>query len=138
MSEILNNIDRFLLFIAVVKYISSRVCSHVFATVLLNTFWRLWNWFFDVKFCWNHLIFTYFYPKISSFHNSVMISRRKLPDLSLNNIFSVLSIGLQYTLSFKWPDFGLKCRVTVMPKTKSLTLISLWGETDPWYILLTF
>ena len=46
--------------------------------------------------------------------------RRKLPDLSLNNIFSVLSIGLQYTLSFKWPDFGPKLRVPKLPKGQSL------------------
>ena len=43
-----------------------------------------------------------------------MFSHRKLPDLSLNNISSVLSIGLQYTLSFKGADFGLKCRVTII------------------------
>ena len=49
-----------------------------------------------------------------------IVRRRKLPDLSLNNICSVLSIGLQYTLSFKWPDFGLKFRVTIMPKGQSL------------------
>ena len=49
-----------------------------------------------------------------------MVGRRKLPDLLLNNIFSVLSIGLQYALSFKWPDFGLKCRVTIMTKGQSL------------------
>ena len=65
-----------------------------------------------------------------------MVSRKKLSDLPLNNIFSVLSIGLQYTLSFKWPDFGLKCRVTIMPKDQSLTLIWREGETAPWYVLL--
>ena len=43
----------------------------------------------------------FFYPKTSNFHNSEMIGRRKLTDLSMNNIFNVLSIGLQYTLSFK-------------------------------------
>ena len=77
-----------------------------------------------------------FYPKTSNFHNSGMVSRKKLSDLPLNNIFSVLSIGLQYTLSFKWPDFGLKCRVTIMPKDQSLTLIWREGETAPWYVLL--
>ena len=56
-----------------------------------------------------------FYPKSSNyFHYSGMFSHRKLPDLSLNNISSVLSIGLQYTLSFKGADFGLKCRVTII------------------------
>ena len=42
----------------------------------------------------------FFYPKTSNFHNSGLVGRRKLPDLSLNNIFSALVIGLQYTLSF--------------------------------------
>ena len=54
-----------------------------------------------------------------------MVSRRKLPNLALNNIFS-FPIGLQYTLPFKWPDFDPKCRVT-MSKGQSLTLISLGG-----------
>ena len=42
MSEILNNIyiDRFLL-VAFVKYILSQVYSHLFGTVLFDTFWRL-------------------------------------------------------------------------------------------------
>ena len=49
-----------------------------------------------------------------------MVGRRNLPDPSMNNILNVLSIGLQYTLSFKWPDFGLKCRVTITLKVQSL------------------
>ena len=55
-----------------------------------------------------------FYPKSSNyFHYAAMFSRRKVPDLSLNNISSVLSIGLWYTLSFKRAGFGLMCRVTI-------------------------
>ena len=42
-------------------------------------------------------------------HNSGMVGRRKLPDPSLNRIFNALSIGVQYTLSFQWTNFGLKC-----------------------------
>ena len=49
-----------------------------------------------------------------------MIGHRKLPDLWLNNIFSVLAIDLQYTLSFKWPNSDLKCSVTIMPKDQFL------------------
>ena len=41
----------------------------------------------------------FFYPKASNFHNSGMIGRRKLSDASVNNIFNILSIGLQYTLT---------------------------------------
>ena len=43
-------------------------------------------------------------------HNSGMVGRRKLPDPSLNCIFTALSIGVQYTLSFQWTNFGLKCQ----------------------------
>ena len=141
-SGILNNIysDRFL-FVAFVKYISLQICSHVFGIVLLDTFWRSQKLlFFEEEYFWNHLIFI-FYPKTSNFHNSGMVSRRKLPNLALNNIFS-FPIGLQYTLSFKWPDSDPKCRITIISKGQSLTLISLgeggpggggWrGETAPW------
>ena len=47
------------------------------------------------------LIFIFFYPKTSNFHNSGMIGGRNLSDPSMNNILNVLSIDLQYTLSFK-------------------------------------
>ena len=63
--------------------------------------------------------YSFIYPKTSNFHNSRnlhnsgMVGRRKLPDASMNNVFNVLSINLQYTLSLKWPDFGLKRRVTL-------------------------
>ena len=42
-------------------------------------------------------------------HNSGMVGRRKLPDPSLNIIFNALLIGVQYTLSFQWTNFGPKC-----------------------------
>ena len=48
-----------------------------------------------------------------------MVSRRKLGDYPLNHSFNALAIGLQYTLSFECPIFGLKCLVTVMPKVQS-------------------
>ena len=44
---------------------------------------------------------SFFYPKTNNFGNSRMVGRRKLPDPSINNIFNVLSVGSQYTLSFK-------------------------------------
>ena len=71
------------------------------------------------------LKWSYFYFFYNNFHNSGLLSLRKLPDLPLNNIFSVLSIGLQYALSFKWPAFRLTWCVTIMPKGQSLTLINL-------------
>ena len=40
-----------------------------------------------------------------------------LPDPSLgSSIFNLLSIGLRYTISVEWSDFGLKYLVTVMLK----------------------
>ena len=53
------------------------------------------------------------------FHYSGLVSRRKLGDYSLNHIFNALAIGLQYTLSFECPNFGLNDLVAVMPKVKS-------------------
>ena len=52
MSEILNNmhIDRFLL-LAFVKYILSQGSSHVFETVLLDTFCRYWKLLFFEEKC---------------------------------------------------------------------------------------
>ena len=38
-----------------------------------------------------------------------MVGRRKLPESSLNCIFNVLLIGVQYTISLQWTDFGMKC-----------------------------
>ena len=67
-----------------------------------------------------------FYPETSNFHNSEMIGQRKLPDSSMNNIFNILSIGLHCTLSFKRPDFGLKCLVTITPKVQSLKFKSMY------------
>ena len=45
-----------------------------------------------------------------------MVSRRKLPDPLLDNVFNLLSIGSRYAFSFEWSDFGLKYFVTVMLK----------------------
>ena len=63
-----------------------------------------------------------------------MVSRRKLSDTSLGNVFNLLSIGLRYTLWFEWPNFGLKYLVTVMlkghpPKFKASIWHFLTSET---------
>ena len=60
-----------------------------------------------------------FYLETNNFNNSEIVDRRKLPDPKMNKGFNVLSIGLQYTLSFKRPDFGLKY-LTITPKVQSL------------------
>ena len=126
MSEILDNIytDRFL-HVAFVKYILSQII--VFGTVLFDTFWRLWNLFFKGNIFKSLLIFLPFFirkPIISV----TQAGRRKLSDPSMNNSFDVLSISLQYTLSFKWPSFGLKCLVTITLKRQSLKFkVSVWN-----------
>ena len=109
MSEVLNNIyiDRFLL-VVFVKYILSQIYSYCI--------WNCTFWYF-MEIVENGI---FFYPKTSNFLILGMVGRKKLPDTSMSNIFNVLSIDLQYTLSFKWPDFGLKCRVTTTPKDQSL------------------
>ena len=61
-----------------------------------------------------------FYPETSNYNNSEIVGGRKLPDPSINNIFNVPSIGLQYTLSYKQPDSHLKCLVTITPKVQFL------------------
>ena len=72
-------------------------------------------WFFEGNIV-SLLIFIFFYPKTSNLHNSGMVGRRKPFYPSINNVFNVLSIGSQYTVSFKWHYFGLKCLDTLTPK----------------------
>ena len=62
----------------------------------------------------NLLIFVYlFCPKkqhnwfYENLHDSGMVGRTKLSDLSLNCIFNALSIGVQYTLLFQRTNFDL-------------------------------
>ena len=46
----------------------------------------------------------------------------------MNNLFDVLSISLQYFLSFNWPKFGLKCLVTITLKGQNLKFkASVWN-----------
>ena len=61
--------------------------SHIFVFILSR---KGWNWFHK------------------TLHNSGMVGRRKLHDPSLNRIFNALLVGVQYTLSSKWTNFGLK------------------------------
>ena len=109
MSEILNNIyiDRFLL-VAFVKYILSQVYSHLFGTLLFDTFWRLWKLLFFEEKKIKIVVYIFFIEK---------------PATSLTQEWLVVEscpIGLQYILSFKWPDCSLKCRVPITLKGQSL------------------
>ena len=83
-------------------------------TVFFCTFPRLKIIVLWRKIVQNLLIFVYlFCPKNSTtdFTKTFigMVGRIKLRDPSLNCIFNALSIGVQYTLSFQWTNFGLKC-----------------------------
>ena len=111
-SLILDNIyiDRFLL-VAFVKYILSQIYSHCIQN---STFW----YFLEVVETFAFIFIFLFYLKTDNFNNSEIADCRKLPNPSMNKIFNVLSIGLQYSLSYKWSDFGLKCLVAIMPKER--------------------
>ena len=63
-----------------------------------------------------------FHRKNSNFHNSRMVDHGKLPYPKVNSKwhFDISLTGLKETLSFKWPDFGLKSLVTISPKVQSL------------------
>ena len=133
MSEILGNVYH--------RYVIIVFGTVVFGTVFFRTFLRSRKLLFSRKFFQNLILMFSFYPKKletwfqKNFHNSNVVSRRKLFDPSLGNVFNLLSIGLRYTLSFEWSDFSLKYLVTVMlkgqpPKFKA----SVWNfpnsETD--------
>ena len=93
--EVLVNIciDRFLL-VAFVKYILSQIYSHCIQNWAFWYFIKIVETFvFWRKYFQGPLIFMFFYPKASNFHNPGMIGRRNLHDPSMNNILNVLSIN---------------------------------------------
>ena len=121
MPEILDNIhiwvflvnSESVLLLALVKYM---LCSHFTQIYIFLYFLKAENPCFATKNCWNSsYICVFVLPKKrrklfhKNLHNSGMVGRRKLPDPSLNCIFNALSIGVQYTLSFQWTNFGLRC-----------------------------
>ena len=99
-SEILDNIIGYLLILLNIFY--HRSTAILFGTVLFDTFSRLRELLFLKKIFSKSSYIYFFYPKTSNFHNSGMAVRTELPDPSMNNIFNVLSTGLD----------GLKCCVT--------------------------
>ena len=122
MSKILDNIYVWVVLVnmeSVLLLALVNICcvAILLKTLLCCTFSRL-----KIVILWrelveNLLIFVYlFCPKngTTDFTKTFIIqewkaARRKLPDPSLNSIFNALSIGVQYTLSFRWTNFGLKC-----------------------------
>ena len=106
------NIESVLL-LALVKYM---LFSHFTQNCIFLYFFEAKNPYFVTKNCWkSSYICVFILSKIrrnwfyKNLYNSGMVGRRKLPDSSLNRIFNALSIGVQYTLSFQWTNFGLKC-----------------------------
>ena len=95
-----------------------RYTAIVFRTVLFDTFCRLWKRLFFDENVFKVLLYLFlFYRKNSNFNDSEIVGPRKLSDPSMNKIFNILSIVLQYTFSFKRPDFGLKYLVTITPSS---------------------
>ena len=120
-SEILDNIyiwmflvnSESVLLLALVKYM---LCSQFTQNCIFLYFLEAKNPYFVMKNCWKSSYICVFILSKKrrnwfhkNLHNSGMVGRRKLPDPSLNHIFNALSIGVQYTLSFQWTNFGLKC-----------------------------
>ena len=102
MSAILANIyiDRFLL-LAFVRYILLQIYNQCIRNCIFWYFLSILETCFLKKYFQSLLMFMlFFYPKNINFHNSGIVD-------------NVLWIGLQYNLSFKRTDFGLKCLVAI-------------------------
>ena len=137
MSEILDNIYIWVflvniesaLLLALVKYM---LCSHFTQHCILFYFLEAKNPYFVTKNCWKSFYICVFilskkrrYLFHKNLHNSEMVGRRKLPDPLLNHIFNALSIGVRYTLSFQWTNFGLKYLVVKLHQFHSNPLCEL-------------
>ena len=121
MSEILGNIytDRALL-IAFVKHILSQLCSHWYSELnFLAHFGNVKTFVFLTKFFLKILVF-FIWKTAELVLEKSFITREWLAIESCLTphviTLYVLLIGLQYTLSIEWPDFGLEYLVKVMPK----------------------
>ena len=82
----------------------------VFGTVLFGTFSKLWKLFLKEMFM------LFFIQKPVTFITQKWLIVESFPTPQWITFLIVLSFGLQHTVSFKWPDFGLWCLVTIMPK----------------------
>ena len=65
-----------------------------------------------------------------------MVGRRKLSGPSLNHTFNALSIGVQHTLSFQWPDFGLKCLFKNMFVVSMIFFVAIFIDLEDVALLL--
>ena len=66
-------------------------------------------------------------------HNSGIVNCSMLPDPSPNRIFNALSVGVQYTLSFQWTNFGLKCLLIAV--SMCFPWWNIWGGIN--HVFLT-
>ena len=124
MSEILDSIYIWVflvkiesvLLLALLKYM---LCSQFTQNCIFLYFLVAKNPYFVTKNCWKFsyiCVFVLSKKRLNWFHknlhNSGMDGRTKLLDTSLSRIFNALSIGVQYTLSFKnidWEKESLYC-----------------------------
>ena len=104
--------------------IYARSKAIVFGTVLFSSFWRLWKLIFWQKILENLIFMSSFYPKngkTGSRKTSITQKRLVIENCSTSRwvtflTFCQLIIGLRQTISFEWPDFGIKYLITVTPK----------------------
>ena len=109
------------LLLVLVKYI---LRSHFTQNCTILYFFEAKNPCFVIKKCWRSsyiCVFILSKKRRNWFHKNLdtseMVGHRKLPDSSLDRIFNALSIGVQYTFSFQWTNFGLKC-LCILQKAK--------------------
>ena len=65
-----------------------------------------------------------------------MVGRRKLSGPSLNHTFNALSIGVEHTLSFQWPEFGLKCLFKNMFVFSMIFFVAIFTDLEDVALLL--
>ena len=137
MSQILDNIYIWvflvniesILLLALPKYM---LYSHFNQNCILLYLLEAKTPYFVTKNCWKSsyiCVFILSKKRCNWFHknlhNSGMVGRGILPNPSLNRIFDALSMGVHYTLSFQWTNFGLKC----LPKEKHDNMINVNNDS---------
>ena len=95
------------------------LCTHFTQNCIFLYFLETKNSCFVTKNCWKSYICVFILSKKrrswfhKNLHNSGMVGCRKMREPSSNRVFNALSIGVQYTLSIQWTNFGLKCLLTL-------------------------
>ena len=109
------------------------LCSHFTQDCILLFFLEAKNPYCATKNCWkSSYIWIFILSKKGrnwfhkNLHNWGMVDRRKLPSPTLKHIFNALSIGVQYTLSFQWTNFGLKCLLMLLRHLYTPTIRISW------------